>query len=57
MEEGLAVAWSLSRFSKLYEGPSVGALDLTERVTTQLIGESNAVPIAPPPFILFSIQP
>ena len=34
MEEGLVVAWSLSRFSKLYKEPSVRALDLTERVTT-----------------------
>jgi hypothetical protein len=53
MKEGLAVAWHLSQFSKLYEGPSVRALYLAERVTTQLIEESNAVPIAPPPFILF----
>jgi hypothetical protein len=53
MKEGLAVSWRLSRFSKLYEGSSVRALYLAERVTTQLIEERNAVPIAPPPFILF----
>ncbi len=53
MEEGLAIAWNLSQLSKLYEEPSVKALYLAERVTTQLIKESNAVPIALPPFILF----
>uniref|UniRef100_A0A2N9IT80 Uncharacterized protein n=1 Tax=Fagus sylvatica TaxID=28930 RepID=A0A2N9IT80_FAGSY len=53
MKEGLAVSWHLSQFSKLYEGSSVRALYLAERVTTQLIEERNAVPIAPPPFILF----
>ena len=53
MEEGFTLAWHLSRFSKLYEGPLVRALYLVERVTTQWIGESNAVAITPPPFILF----
>ena len=53
MEEGLAIAWHISQFSKLYEGPSMRALYLVEKVTIQLIGESNAVPIASPPFILF----
>lgn len=53
MEEGLTIAWHLSRFFKLYEGPSMRAIYQAEKVTTQLIGESNIVPIAPTPFILF----
>jgi hypothetical protein len=59
MEEGLAIAWNLSQLSKLYEEPSVKALYLAERVTTQLIKESNAVPIAhrPSSFHPLSIQP
>uniref|UniRef100_A0A2N9FVK5 Aminotransferase-like plant mobile domain-containing protein n=1 Tax=Fagus sylvatica TaxID=28930 RepID=A0A2N9FVK5_FAGSY len=38
MDERVALAWRLVRFSKLYEGPSMRALYLAERVTTQLIG-------------------
>ena len=53
MEEGPVIAWRLSLFSKLYEGPLERVIYLAERVTTQLIGESNAVPIAPPSFIIF----
>ena len=33
MEEGLAIAWHISQFSKLYEGPSMRALYLAEKVT------------------------
>ena len=38
MNERVALAWRLVRFSKLYEGPSMRARYLAERVTTQLIG-------------------
>jgi hypothetical protein len=53
MDVGLVVAWHLSQFSNLYEGLSMRDIYLAERVTTQLIGESDIVPIALTPFILF----
>ena len=53
MDERLVVAWHLTWFSKLYEGPSMRAIYLAKRVTTQLIGERDMVPIALTPFILF----
>jgi hypothetical protein len=34
MDERLVVAWHLTWFSKLYEGPSMRAIYLAERVTT-----------------------
>jgi hypothetical protein len=53
MDARLTVACHLTRFSRLYEWPSMRTIYLAERVTTQLIRESDIVPIAPTPFILF----
>ena len=53
MDERVSLDWNLTRFYKLYEGPSMRALYVAEKVTTQLTRESDIVSGAPTPFILF----